>query len=360
MIYPSYTSHCRHFRGDLPCRPHKEEGVHCDSCPHYLPTDRNILIIKLGAIGDVIRTTPLLHRLRADYPNARIWWLTRTPEILPRDVDVAMNFSLESMISILAVNFDLLLNLDKDREACALADRIEASVKKGFILQNGVCAPIDQDARHKFLTGLFDDVNQANTRHYLDEIFEVAGFTWQGEEYILENTESWPLPTGLTRPVIGLNTGCGGRWTSRLWPEASWRHLIGLLRERGWTPLLLGGAQEDTFNQALADATGAVYLGHSTLPRFTALMRECDVIVSAVTMAMHLAIGLRKPLILFNNIFNRHEFELYGRGEVLEPSRPCTCFFSPTCTNPEYRCMEHLEPERVADAIGRWIPRSGS
>ena len=59
---------CRHFRGDLPCRPNKTDDYVCDGCPVYAPVTQRILIIKLGAIGDVIRTTPLLRRLRAERP----------------------------------------------------------------------------------------------------------------------------------------------------------------------------------------------------------------------------------------------------------------------------------------------------
>ena len=55
---------CRFFRGDVPCKPHKQHGVHCSECKYYEKIDKNILIIKLGAIGDVIRTTPLLRRLK--------------------------------------------------------------------------------------------------------------------------------------------------------------------------------------------------------------------------------------------------------------------------------------------------------
>ena len=51
---------CRYFRGDVPCKPHKENGVHCvdergNDCQYYDPTGKKILIIKLGAIGDVIQ-----------------------------------------------------------------------------------------------------------------------------------------------------------------------------------------------------------------------------------------------------------------------------------------------------------------
>jgi ADP-heptose:LPS heptosyltransferase len=356
----SYKADCRFFRGDVPCAPHKARGVHCPDCPDYTSTDRNILIIKLGAIGDVIRTTPLLRRLRAAYPTARIWWITHTPDILPGEVDVKMRFDLVNVMAALAIKFDLLINLDKDREAAALADRIEASAKKGFILKNGIVAPIDGDAEHKFLTGIFDDLNKANTKHYVEEIFDICGYAWNGEEYLLEAPGDPPVPVECATPLVGLNTGCGGRWTSRLWPDEYWETLIRGLQAAGCTPLLLGGEQEHERNTMLATLTGAFYPGHFPLRQFMALMAACDVVVSAVTMAMHIAIGLRKPLVLFNNIFNRHEFELYGRGEIVEPSLPCTCFFRPTCVNPEYECMRHIEPDRVLEAVRRWLPARGA
>jgi ADP-heptose:LPS heptosyltransferase len=354
----AYKSDCRHFRGDIPCRPHKREGVHCPDCSYYDPTGWNILIIKLGAIGDVIRTTPLLHKLKALHPTARIWWLTLTPEILPSGVDIKMKFDLANIVSLAAVKFDLLINLDKDREACALAKRLVADQKKGFTLRSGVCAPVDRDAEPKFLTGIFDDLNKANTKNYLEEIFEVCGSTWRGEEYILELQDPREFPIERTGPVIGLNTGCGGRWTSRLWPEASWIELAQQLSENGYTPLFLGGEQEHEKNLRLAKESGAQYLGYFSLPAFISLMNHCDGIVSAVTMAMHIAIGLKKPLILFNNIFNRHEFELFGRGEIIEPSKPCSCFFQAACTNPDYQCMNFIEVDRVFEAIVRQIPNS--
>lgn len=364
-----YKADCRHFRGDIPCAPHKREGVHCADCSYYDATDRNILIIKLGAIGDVIRTTPLLHRLKREYPGARIWWLTLTPEVLPPQVDRKLRFDMAGVISLLAISFDLVINLDKDREACAIADRVHASVKRGFTLRNGVCAPIDEEARHKFLTGIFDDLNQSNTKHYVREIFEICGYAWDGEEYIVNAPAEFDVAAAMEErgqrfdpslPLIGLNTGCGGRWTSRLWPDSYWVELGERIREAGMQPLFLGGEQEHEKNLALSAACGGLYAGHFSLDTFVALMNRCDVIVSAVTMAMHLAIGLKKPLVLFNNIFNRNEFELYGRGEILEPSKACTCFFQPTCRNEEYRCMEHLEVERVFDAVQRWAAGQGS
>ena len=47
-----------------PCDPHKKDGVKCDSCPYYKPINFKILIIKLDAVGDVLRTTSILMPLK--------------------------------------------------------------------------------------------------------------------------------------------------------------------------------------------------------------------------------------------------------------------------------------------------------
>ena len=120
--------------------------------------------------------------------------------------------------------------------------------------------------------------------------------------------------------------------------------------------VLLGGEQEDQKNRKLARASGATYFGHFPLTQFMDLVNRCDLVVTAVTMAMHITIGLGKKMVLMNNIFNPHEFELYGRGVIVEPDRPCRCFYQPTCTNSAYRCMEHLTVDRVLRACRELLP----
>ena len=89
---------CRFFRGDIPCQPSKQYNVHCvddqgKDCQYYDRVGQRILIIKLGALGDVIRTTPLLHKLKEVEPNAEIWWLTLTPDVVPKTVDQLLSFT---------------------------------------------------------------------------------------------------------------------------------------------------------------------------------------------------------------------------------------------------------------------------
>lgn len=352
-----YKPDCKFFRGDVPCSPHKKFGVTCSDCNYYIPQENIILIIKLGAIGDVIRTTPLLYRIFEENPKSAVWWLTLTPEVIPSCVDKVLSLSLESLILLQNTEFYKVINLDKDDYACGLTKSLKAKEKYGFTLVNGKPAPIDQLSYHKFLTGIFDSVNQNNTKSYLQEIFEIVGWEYKGEEYIIEvdNSMRWNLPND-NMPVIGLNTGCGGRWVSRIWPEHSWVELISLLQENHYFPMLLGGEAEDERNKKISEETGAYYPGYFDLKKFISLVNQCDLVVTAVTMALHIAIGLKKKVVLFNNIFNPNEFELFKRGVIIEPEKPCKCFFSPRCINTEYFCMNYIFPAKVFEEIKKLVP----
>src|SRR3989339_186947 len=73
---------CLHFPLDRPCLFNKRSGARCAGCRHYLPvlnrrkgTPKKILIVKLGAMGDVLRTTFLLPGLQKKYPRCQITWL---------------------------------------------------------------------------------------------------------------------------------------------------------------------------------------------------------------------------------------------------------------------------------------------
>ena len=353
---------CRYFKGHIPCKPSKDFGVHCvdkkgNDCKYYEPTKEKILIIKLGAIGDIIRTTPLLGVIKSTYPNAKIFWLTHTPTVVPDLVDEVLKFNQEGITYLESVDFDIIYNLDKDKEACSLTNKLNSKIKKGYILKEGVPFPADKVAEEKFFTGLFDDVNKTNTKNYLEEIFEICGYKFTGQRYILssfeELSDSWNLDK--TKKIIGLNTGCGGRWTSRLWANENWINLATALTKRNYEVVFLGGSQEHERNKMFSGKTGGKYLGHFQLEKFINLVNQCDLVVTGVTMAMHITLGLNKKIVLFNNIFNSHEFELFGLGEIIQPEKECKCFFRSICINPEYKCMDHLKVETVLKTIDRLL-----
>jgi len=364
MKFNDIKHDCRHFVGHIPCKPNKMYNVLCFEnekiCKYYSRADEKILIIKLGAAGDVIRTTPLLYKYQEKYPDAFIYWLTQFPDLVPKrtfenpGADKIYNWELNSIITLQNMEFDLVVNLDKDEQACSLVKSLKSKKIQGYTLVNNKPFPVDEKANHKFLTGVFDDISKANSKNYLEEIFEICGYNYNREEYILPDFDKESIyDIDNSKIVVGLNTGCGGRWTSRLWPEKYWLELVSLLKKENYEVIILGGPEEHEKNLMLSAETNAKYFGIKPLNTFIGLMDKCSVIVSAVTMGMHIAIGLKKKLILMNNIFNKNEFELYGRGEIIEPSKECTCYFSPKCKNEQYKCIDYIEPLRVFDAVKR-------
>ncbi len=355
---------CRHFRGHIPCVPNKLRGMVCGSCDEYERVTKRILIIKLGAIGDVIRTTPLVTAFRNRHPGCRITWVTHSPDVLPRGlVDELRRPDAVGLFTVLRGSYDIALNLDKEPEACLLLAGVDAGKKFGFTWKDGHISPATPAARHKLLTGLFDGLSRENTKHYLDEIFDICGLEFAGEEYLIRRDrdaeDRWKERSSAlagSRKVIGLNTGCGNRWTTRLWPAENWVALIERLKAAGYFPLLMGGADEDAQNLEYARRTGAWYPGHFPLAEFIALSASTSAVVTQVSMMMHIAIALRKPLVLMNNIFNPHEFELYGRGVIVEPSGGCDCYYGEMCTRARH-CMLDLGVDRVFGEIERLAGR---
>jgi len=344
---------CRHFRGHIPCRPNKQHGYECGGCPVYEVPAKRILIIKLGALGDVIRTSPVLVRYRALWPNAHITWITQSPAVVPkRLVDEVLAYDLVGVERARNGVYDIAINLDKEVEACALLRDVRAAEKFGFTLEAGHIAPATPAAWHKLVTGVFDGCSKANTKHYLDEIFEIVHQPFSGEEYQLDVDPAleakWRSLRTLAagRPIVALNTGCGERWSTRLWPEERWTALIQALQKDGCFPVVVGGAQEHAMNERFQAATGCHYPGHFSLKEFFALMANTDIVVTQVSMNMHIAIALKKRLVLFNNIFNAHEFHLYGRGVIVQPTTGCDCYYGNTCSR-QRACMLDIDVDAV-------------
>ena len=349
---------CLHFRGSIPCKPNKTDGSICTNCQHYSPIQKRILIIKLGALGDVIRTTPLIEKLRLSHKNAHITWLTLSPSILPKQgIDELLSLNEVSLFNLQHTAFDIVINLDKDKEACLLTSLVSAEEKYGFTWQDGHIAACTPAAERKLLTGYFDSLSKENTKSYLEEIFEICHFKFNKEEYLIHLNDKmariWKekfvkLSDG--KIIIGLNTGCGPRWNTRLWSDEKWIETARSLQEKGYFPVFLGGELEHAKNERLSIASNVYYPGHFSLEEFIAITNCCDAIVTQVTMMMHIATALKKKMVLMNTIFNPFEFELYGRGSLVGPPSPCQCYFGNSCQF-DAPCMLSIESNVVVDAM---------
>lgn len=349
---------CHHFLGHIPCKPNKSNDVDCDNCKFYSPIGKRIFIIKLGAMGDVIRTTPLVVKYKEMYPDAQITWLTLSPDVLPKEkIDKIYKWDETSLYILKNKKFDIAINLDKEEEACMLLAEVEADEKYGFIWKDNHIDAATPAADHKLITGFFDHHSQKNTKNYLEEIFEICHLEFNDEPYLLNYNkvlaDKWTedlKQKAKGKTIVGLNTGCGNRWQTRLWPDEEWLDFIKLLLENGFYPMILGGPQENDKNSILAEKTGAYYPGTYSLEEFFAITAACDIVVTQVSMMMHIATALQKKMVLMNNIFNKHEFYLYNRGVIVEPTSGCDCFYGNSCKR-ESSCMHEILPEKMLKEV---------
>lgn len=359
MKYKDLRTDCRFFSGYKPCLPHKTRGQVCGDCKDYSPEKFRILIIKTGAAGDVIRTTPILVKLRELYPQAHISWLTRFPELIPNHlVDRVFSFSWEASMQLLGEKFNLLLALDKEPLEGSLAGKIQAQQVKGFLMNDkGKVLPADPDAEGKWRTGVDDRAMRANSKHFVEELFDICGFEFRGETYQMNvaKEHDFGFPEGA--PIVALNTGSGPRWATRRWPVTHFKSLALDLRQRGYNVVLLGGPEEDAQNRELALQTGSFYPGVVSFQKFSELVKGCDVLVTGVTLALHVALAQETRVVLMNNIFPDNEFFLYGLGEVLGAKLGCrACYKAEVDLQCEsLSCMGLIESDHVVDAIHRQL-----
>jgi heptosyltransferase-2 len=362
---------CRHFNGDRPCAPHKRHGVICASCDkHYDPVEQRILITKLAAMGDVLRTTSLLPAIHRRWPRASVTWVT-APASVPLVerhplVDRAIAFSGSLPLELAAERFDVVLNPDAALDSCALAHSAQAVTRVGFAFDSrGAPVPLTAGAEAWLEMGVRDDLKKANTRTYQDMMADVLEVPYQREPPELpitpaEDERGRTLraahPPAPGKAIVGLNTGAGGRWRFKRWTEDGYTELIARLGAEGHKVFLLGGPEEVERNARLVAASGgaAVDTGcDNTVGEFAGIVGACDVVVTGDTLAMHVAIARGVPTVVLFGPTSLHEIDVFDRGERLAAELDCLVCYLPDC-DVRPHCMESLSVDRVHGAVLQW------
>ncbi len=344
----------------------------CFDCARFTLCGKRILIIKLGAMGDVIRSTHILGGLKTKYPGCHITWVTArgSGELLLNinSVDKTIELSAESAAYLAAVKFDLVLSLDPSLEAAGLAENICSKQKKGFGLDPaGKLYPLNKEAREWFLTGIFDDLKKANKKTYQEMVSDVTGIKEKNSRMIVNLSEK-EKQSGADflaenkipgdKPVIGINTGAGGRWKLKRWTREGFLELINLINSKTEASILLfGGPLEKNRNLWLMEKAPSVLFdtGTGNSPRnFLSLLNLCDIVVSGDTFAMHAAVGLGKKTVALFGPTSSSEIELYSMGEKIVSPAECVCCYKEECDkNPS--CMQLITPEKVYETIRRLL-----
>ena len=211
---------------------------------------------------------------------------------------------------------------------------IESVRKDGYVLDPRGWVTATNPAAQRWLEmGLFDDWKKAGTRTYQAVMAEILGLTKPAlapvmmlSEKELAKSRQHLVSLGLDfsrRPIIGMNTGAGGRWPLKQWTEAGYVELIGRLARRYDVQfVLLGGPGERERHERLKAASAVPLIDSgcdNPVRHFAAIVSHCDLVITGDTLAMHLSLALgRRTVVLFGPT-SAAEIELYGLGEKVVP-----------------------------------------
>jgi heptosyltransferase-2 len=263
------------------------------------------------------------------------------------------------------------LSFDDEDPVCALASRLAehgAELSGAYLDERGVVR-YTRDAAPWFDMGLLsvhgkeeaDRRKRANRESHPRMFARMLGIEPGEPELVLPEealaaAAAFASARGLHArgPAIGLNTGAGGRWESKRLPVP---RVVELAREidrrRGGRVsfLLLGGRDEAQRNAEIRAGLGGVRLIDAgtelDLSTFAALVDRLDLLVTSDSLALHVAVARRVPVVAFFAPTSAAEIELYGRGEKVESSAPDSCSYRSDADT------STLTAGRLADAVER-------
>ena len=183
--------------------------------------------------------------------------------------------------------------------------------------------------------------------------------TWAEEQWkTIDNHSS--LNRGEVEKPLRVGLVLGTSWATKEWPQEKWYSLIKSLQYRA-NFVCLGGPKEATQYKSLMDSLTAEgidhimlnMLGKTTLQEVGALIESCDVVVTADTGSLHIALALNKPVVaLFGPTDPKLWGPLTGTFKVLvNDELDCLGCRKRRCPKPDQYCMSGIEPVRVKKAI---------
>jgi ADP-heptose:LPS heptosyltransferase len=249
-----------------------------------------VLVIKLNATGDVVRTTSLLRRLDAD-----VTWITAKGNVPLLD-GVRPNvrcLAWEDRARAGDTAYDLAISLEDEPETAAFLREVRHARVFGASLAADGSVRYSDDAREWFDMSLIsrhgrqraDELKLLNRKTYQEMVFAGLGYRFDNEAYVLPAPAKTDLHGDVAvAPVAG-----------PVWPMKNWAHYDELQRK--------------------LEAAG---LRVNVLPKRATLLEHLGDIanhrclVGGDSLPMHLALGLGVPCVTIFNCTSPWEIHDYG------------------------------------------------
>jgi heptosyltransferase-2 len=367
---------CLKFPLDRPCVYQKNNNTLCKECRNYskLSTQKDIkriLIIKLGAMGDVLRTTFLLNGLKEFYRKSEISWI-----VDPKNATVLEGNNLidkiipndENVTKYLVTNFfDIVINLDLAFESLSLAKLSNKERVLGFTLDDkrNILAS-NNYAKEWLKTSTYDELKKANTftyQYYMSKIAELPkdnyGIIVPLQKNSIEKAEQFLKDNNIKqdKKIIGINPGAGKRWKLKKWTSKGFIETTKYFSQKGYFVLLLGSNQDKSEIDLILkeNIPNVISTGvDNTIPDFFAKINLCDIVLCGDTMALHAAAGLKKNIVALFGPTSVNEIEIYSKGVKIQSDKDCVVCYKQECDLID-NCMESIDSKDVIQAIEQYL-----
>lgn len=274
------------------------------------PRPSRVLVVRLGAMGDVIHALPAVSALARALPGAQVDWIVdqRWASLLEGNpylkavVPLPLNAwrkepfrtgswraARELIADLRATQYDLAVDLQGLIKSASLARVTGARRRAGFETAS---------LREPFAARFYTEQVGVTGAHVVDQnlsaVRRLIGEVDGGVEFPLpEGSPSTALPTGdfvLATPVAG--------WGSKQWPARHYARLAGLLHQGLGMPLVLDGAPGDVgyVREIARTAPAESVVAHiSTIPQLIGATRRARAVLGVDSGPLHLAAALGKP-----------------------------------------------------------------
>lgn len=332
----------------------------------------NILIIKTDALGDVVRSSFITQALKDKYKdrNPRIFWITQenAKPLFVNNPYVDRVVSLNDKYKLKKIPFDIVINLEEDKENCRFASSLKFKEIIGFEYKEGKILPTPSAKEWYDMSALGEkpqnDIlkkkNRKTHRQILSEIIGIKNYekyepflrlTPKQRKLAKDFLRRYNLPR--TELIIGINTGSADRWPKQLSIKKTAKLIDRLYKEFNAKILLFGGPNEIERNREILKSAKSPIIDTgcgNNLLEFPALISVCSLFITTDSLGLHLALALKRKTICFVGPTSSAEIEMYKLGEKVIAKSSCICCYKKNC-----KSMEKIDGKEVISAVKKLL-----
>jgi lipopolysaccharide heptosyltransferase III len=353
------------------------------------PGLRNILVIQLGDIGDVVLSTPTIRAFRETYPDARVSVIVRKGygSLLTGDphlfevlevtktrsklLEASENFRLAGRLR--RARYDLVFDLRTGDRGAILALLSRAPVKVAF---GSAGASWRRYVFSRLIRGDEVKVTPPPAHPGADQSLRLVAPIGVGTSdsrpklYVTEQVAASVCrllaAEGLPGDARFITVNPFSRWKYKEWGYGKWVEVLDGVRDRYGLPALVVGAKEEA-EAAAGIATrckpeARSVAGKTTLGELAALLSRSSLHLGVDSAAPHIACAVGTPTV---TIFGPSDWRGWtipdATHRVVDPDDLCVPCHKKGCDHTEVsRCLDNLEMEKVLREAGEALETSGS